>query len=224
MIEKFNLSEAAAKKEVFFDRTFFDSVERLETEGRTIGSGKTANVIVLEDHPGVCLKVVHDKTISKNRANEEVAFLDRANKLGIRVPKPLCSLQTEGNDFILMETIEGSSIRDIIEQDLFEHLPDGFDIKGFFDQLRTEVKKMNKAKIHHRDLHEGNIMVDKDGNPVIIDFGDAKIEYIAGEDPYREIDSKGELVLFPKDEIKVMEVYRQLGTYLRDKGFFRNKK
>ncbi len=44
---------------------------------------------------------------------------------------------------------------------------------------------LHSMKLPHRDIKPGNIMVDKDGNPVIIDFGLAGSTHLKdGSPPY----------------------------------------
>jgi len=73
-----------------------------------------------------------------------------------------------------MEKVNGYSIKDIVANNNL--LPEKFDYKVFCDSLDEQIAKMhNKGKmidgIYHRDLHHGNVMIDDDGLPVIIDFG-----------------------------------------------------
>jgi len=208
-----------------FEQIVSDAIHRIEQGGYTLGEGKTAKVCVLENYPEVCLKMVSEKHISKNRVHKEMEFLDMAVNRGLPVPKPICAIETEGGkDYLFMETVEGFSLKDLVETDLIEKLPREFDFKAFFAELDAIVAKMHGEKIFHRDMHKGNVMVDKKGKPSIIDFGDAVFNHLSSEDPYRETNVKGELTVYPSDEVNVSQAYRQVGIYLKDSGFFESQK
>ena len=80
---------------------------------------------------------------------------------------------------------------------------------------------MNEGlNIYHRDLSEGNVMVDENGQPVIIDFGDACSPHLKSEDPYRQESSNGKVTIFTNDLVNVQASQRLIGKYLKDKGHF----
>ncbi len=57
-------------------------------------------------------------------------------------------------------------------------LPVNFDLASFRNDLVDFVQKIHEAGIYHRDLHEGNIMIDKEtGEIYVIDFGAASEFY-----------------------------------------------
>jgi len=55
--------------------------------------------------------------------------------------------------------------------------------KSFFDKITNTIKLLNKNGIYHRDLHARNIMIDKNGEPFIVDFGSGLIDR-NNADPY----------------------------------------
>ncbi|MEA4851864.1 MAG: protein kinase [Paludibacter sp.] len=74
--------------------------------------------------------------------------------------------------YILMEYIDGQSI----ESYLNDCMPMDENIfNGIFVQLIDAFQYMEENHIIHRDIREGNIMVDKNGTAKIIDFGLGKI-------------------------------------------------
>lgn len=195
-------------------------IEEIESGGEVIGKGLTADVLISDRRPDVCLKIISRKEAFRHGAHHEVELLEYAKAHGIAVPQAHGSVETSEADYIFMERITGHDIRTLMEQDLIGELPEKFNFKTFFEKLRGQVKKMNDARLYHRNLHEGNIMVDHKGNPVIIDFGTGAVHHVASEDPYKRIDAKGELVVYPHDDIKVTEAYRTLGSYLKSRGYF----
>lgn len=225
MKERIKWSEVAKSEgQKSIETVITAAIEKMEKEGQILGEGRTSTVTFNKDRPSLCLKELSNKNISGNRTNEEMRLLDLACKKKFPVPRPFCSLENNaGNDHLFMETINGFSLEDLVKKDLYDELPESFDFKKFFDKLRQVVKDMHSAKIYHRDLHYGNVMVDKNGEPVIIDFGDAIEHHFSSEDPYRYINSKGELIILPEDEIKVSESYRIVGLYLKKEGYFKGK-
>ena len=209
-------------------KNYLDEVEQLvrkiETKGEEIGRGMTADVLVDPQCQNICLKVIKRKEVFRNGAHHERELMQYARERGIHVPQPYGSIEEVDTDYLFMERIHGIDIRTIVEQDRFKELPGQFDFKFFFEQLRVQVQKMHDARLYHRDLHEGNIMVSfSDGSPVIIDLGSSLIQRVGGEDPYRVISAKGDLGVHPDDKNKIMEAYRFLGDYLKNNGYFQRK-
>lgn len=207
-----------------FQEIVADSIKQVEAEGIDMGKGRTAKVMRLPGYPDVCMKRITDRRISKNRAHKEMEFLDTMCGRRFSVPQPVCSIEDNEIDYLFMKTIRGFSVESLIKDDRVKELSDQFDFKKFFTEVRAAVEQMHELRIFHRDLHWGNIMIDNLGKPVIIDFGDAAYNYISSESPYRDTNPKGELVIYSTDEDSVSKVYKQLGAYLREKGFFATAK
>jgi tRNA A-37 threonylcarbamoyl transferase component Bud32 len=119
----------------------------------------------------------------------------------------------EGGDlgFLFMQKIEGITIAEWLHSDKNnELLPENFNWETFFEQLTDIVTKLNKNKIFHRDLHEGNIFIDNKGKPIIIDFGDAYESYFTDEDPYRTEDVRGKIIIHKPDIEHVSEIKKNI--------------
>ncbi len=219
MNEKINwTAENTAEKMQMYEQLVFEEIERLGKNGYAIGDGKTAEVLILKEQSGVCLKAIGKKDKCLNRANMEMEFLDKMAELGFPVPKAICALETEeGKDYLFMERVEGFSVNDFVTKNLFSELPPNFDFMKFFKELRDIAAKMHEKKIFHRDLRGGNIMIDKSGKPVIIDFGDAVVNHLSSEDPYRIINQKGESIFYTSDEDNITETLKEVRSYLINK-------
>ena len=77
-----------------------------------------------------------------------------------------------GTTYYVMDLIDGQSVSSIMKQTgspLSEEK--AFDI---FRQVLEALEVVHKEKIWHLDLKPGNIMLDKQGNAVVIDFGASK--------------------------------------------------
>ncbi len=113
---------------------------------------------------------------------------------------------------LVMERIDGPSLEDIFdpkEPRFKKDLPEGIDLKKFFDDLQSFVEKMNEHDIHHRDLHMGNIMIDEETHkPVIIDFGFSRKKMFDGEDVYRD-DIHPEYIAQMKRDLTQVEKHRK---------------
>ena len=150
-------------------------IEKLGLEIEKIGEGGNAEVFSIlgeSDFSHLCLKKIKEEPQIKNQNIErEHNFQIRAKKSGIRTPITLVSFESEKGSYLIMEKINGYSIRDIAKKN--EFLPEEFELTKFEIQLKQEVQKLHNAGIVHRDLNTGNILIDDQCNPVIIDFGTA---------------------------------------------------
>lgn len=70
---------------------------------------------------------------------------------------------------IFMEYIEGSDLLTVIQTHKYHELP--FTISKFYRQLKSAVEYMRSLEITHNDLKPENIMITKDGDLLLIDFG-----------------------------------------------------
>jgi serine/threonine protein kinase len=211
-----------------YDRLVNEHIQKIKNEGHSIGEGRTAEVKKIGAHEELCLKIIHSKDFkgkkSVYRAHKEMKFLELAKQNQLPVPTPVYALETdEENDYLFMETIKGMSCKDLVEKDLINELPDSFNFRTFFAGIRNTLEKMHDKKIYHRDLHWGNIMIDINGNHVIIDFGDAKVKDLESEDPYKETDSLGNTHFLERDEDSLSKVYKSVGEYLKDNNYIFNK-
>lgn len=146
----------------------------LEGKFISIGEGGNAIVYVAEGTPfeKICFKKVKDKSqIIYNDIDKEFEYQMKVKKLGIRTPLTLISINTEDGIYLVMEKINGASVKDIVKDSTL--LPEKFNYKIFCKSLDEQIAKIHKGGIYHRDLHSGNVMINEEGLPVIIDFGTA---------------------------------------------------
>lgn len=83
--------------------------------------------------------------------------------------------------YIIMEHVQGKRIDEYMEENIF---PDGSeDLDNLFTQLVEGFNYIEKHHIIHRDIREGNILVDENGTVKIIDFGIGKISLASSKEP-----------------------------------------
>jgi serine/threonine protein kinase len=79
--------------------------------------------------------------------------------------------EQDGVTFIVMELVEGKTVRELIQAG-------GLDLLGVVDvviQIAEGLAKAHELGIVHRDIKPANIMVSNDGHVKILDFGVAKL-------------------------------------------------
>ncbi len=167
----------SSKRENFVDieKDVLARIEEIKKGECIIGKGKTAEVFVCEKDPWLCFKIISTSYYPRLNVDQEMKFMDRAIQLGIRTPKPLFCMNHGGMEVLAMERVNGYTVKEIIEGNL--DLPSDFDLEIFFQELSKFIEKMHNNRIYHRDFHEGNVMIDKNGKPWIIDFGDARFAF-----------------------------------------------
>src|SRR3989338_11331501 len=103
------------------------------------------------------------------------ALADEHTDTRVGVPHPYYIAASSKGYVLAMEKLPGHSINDILEKNI--RLPDNFDYNAVQRALEEFVGRMNDAGFYHRDLREGNILIDPTpGNeqmPIafVIDFG-----------------------------------------------------
>ncbi len=142
---------------------------------RKVGEGGMAEVFLahhkdVPDHR-VILKKLKDPSLGKS-------FRKEANNLAkLNEHQNICTIfhffTDDDKTIIVMQYIEGATLKDIIESE--KKLPVSVVLKLAVDLLRI-ISYAHERKIYHRDIKPGNIMVDKQGDLKVIDFGIAKDE------------------------------------------------
>jgi tRNA A-37 threonylcarbamoyl transferase component Bud32 len=158
-----------------------DCLSRLEIHAEPIGVGGNAEVLAIEGgmFAKVCLKKI--KQIPQMKCNDidtETKIQAMVRKAGVRTPLALVSFEANGQEYLIMERVIGSTIAEIAASP--SKLPEDFDASLFMGTLGDMVHRMHEAGIYHRDLHTRNVMVDDKGQPVIIDFGTATVQEGSG--------------------------------------------
>ena len=122
------------------------------------------------------------------------------------------------HQFLMMETLPAVSVDDVLQNRA--KLPKNFDWITFQNDLLDFVKAMHARRICHRDLHEGNIMIDRQTfQAYVIDFGASSDFWETNEPgergPYH-ITKNGVERILTSDEAMVRMVVKKLRTKLTE--------
>jgi serine/threonine protein kinase len=143
----------------------------------------------------------------------EAGYLSRARTVDpegpVKIPRPDARIEIRGREegdgfeitddleVLLMETMDAVSVDDLMRKGGLP--PDGFDYEKFCAQIQDFIASMHERKLYHRDLHAGNVMVERGtGRPVIIDFGRSGLS--TEEEAYIEEVRPGQKMHFIRDE------------------------
>lgn len=140
-----------------------------------LGDGGRSTVYKAEDirlERTVALKVMSEK-LHKN-ARARIRFLREAQAVAQLDHPNICMVYevdaVEGCTFIAMAYVEGQSVSQMLESGPME-IEDVIDISL---QTAAGLNAAHRKKIIHRDIKDGNIMLNEDGVVKILDFGLSK--------------------------------------------------
>jgi len=175
-LEEVSLAETKTllkhRQELETGSTFAGRYQVVEEMGRG-GMGRVYKVIDTKLKEELALKVIHpeiavDERIIKRFGNE----LKMARKIS---HKNVCRMyhleEDEGIHYITMEFIRGESLKDMIG--MMGQLSPGQAL-SVVKQVCEGLAEAHKLGVVHRDLKPSNIMIDREGNARIMDFGIAR--------------------------------------------------
>jgi len=175
-LEEVSLAETKTllkhRQELTTGSTFAGRYQVVEEMGRG-GMGRVYKVIDMKLKEDLALKIIHpeiavDERIIKRFGNE----LKMARKVS---HKNVCRMyhleEDEGIHYITMEFIRGESLKDMIG--MMGQLSPGQAL-SVVKQVCEGLAEAHKLGVVHRDLKPGNIMIDREGNARIMDFGIAR--------------------------------------------------
>lgn len=144
------------------------------------------------------------------------AFADTHVDTQIGVPHPYYIAVSDRGHVLAMEKVPGYSIEQSLRHNI--PFPENFDYDRVQAALEEFVARMNREGFYHRDLREGNIVIDPDarpGNPIayVIDFGFCT-KASSREEAYRELDGLQDHVMIKK----VMDMLRRKQELLKKQG------
>lgn len=140
---------------------------------RKLGAGGMASVYLAahRDVPNL-------RTVLKELSDSQLVdrFRREADKLALLDGHSgICQIkhffEDNGRFYIVMEYIEGPTLDDLIRS---EHPPDVADSLEFVRSILATLDFAHQQGIIHRDIKPTNVMIDRNGNVKVIDFGIAK--------------------------------------------------
>lgn len=165
-----------------------------------VGLGNSGIVYVLEDNISVCVKFLHDPSKTKYSISEEFSLLNRAYEASLsfnvlKIPSPhfiVNNLNPDKSIFV-MDYIDSISLEDLeknpdsffdnfTKEELINALLK-FSNPEYEKKLKEDILKLFNAGIIHGDMHFRNVLLGKDLNFYLIDFGNSI-------DMYKEKESK----------------------------------
>ena len=164
-----------------------DSSQKIE-----IGYGKAAHVVAAKGQEGVCYKVLlpHEQQppgtndIARETELQQKAYAELDGTADVRVPAIFGFIHESGTRAMIMELLNAVSVRQVVEEKVAD-LPAVFNIDQFIVALQNFVNTMHEKRIYHRDLHGGNILIDREtGLPCVIDFGLSTDSVVDERDAY----------------------------------------
>jgi serine/threonine protein kinase len=162
----------APKEELARGTTFADRYEIIEELGKG-GMGKIYRVEDTKLKQEVALKLIKPE-IAKDKKTIE-RFRNELKTARMIAHKNVCRMfdlgEAEGAHFITMEYVRGEDLKSFIHRS--GQLAVGTAVR-IAKQVCEGLSEAHKLGVVHRDLKSNNIMIDKEGNVRIMDFGIAR--------------------------------------------------
>ncbi len=152
--------------------TFADRYEIIEELGKG-GMGKVYRVEDTNTKEEIALKLIkHEIASNKKTIDRFHNELTTARKIR---HKNVCGMydlgEYKGTHYITMEYVSGEDLKSFIRRSKRLSIPSAISIA---QQICEGLVEAHRLGVVHRDLKPSNIMIDKDGNARIMDFGIAR--------------------------------------------------
>jgi serine/threonine protein kinase len=123
------------------------------------------------------VKEMHDQFATQSERDDGIMrFVEEAQLLRAldhpSIPKVFRSFIDEGRYYLSMEFIHGEDLEDMVKR---EGRVDEATVLQWADRVFDVLEYMHSAGLIYRDMKPSNIMLDRDGQVKIIDFGIAKL-------------------------------------------------
>jgi serine/threonine protein kinase/tetratricopeptide (TPR) repeat protein len=152
--------------------TFAERYQIVEELGRG-GMGTVYKALDTQINEEVAIKLIRPEIASDEKTLERFANeLKLARKISHKNVCRMYHLEKEGEQpYISMEYVEGEDLKSFIQKK--ERLAEQ-ETLSFAERICKGLEEAHRLGVVHRDLKPSNIMIDKEGNPKIMDFGIAR--------------------------------------------------
>lgn len=120
--------------------------------------------------------VARNKAFEKHFKSTVTMFMREARSLAkLRHPNIVGvhrAFEENETAYMVLDLIDGFDLHNILKANAAPLPPDG--VKDMLLQLLDAVETIHNADLLHRDISPDNVMIERDGNPVLIDFGAAR--------------------------------------------------
>lgn len=113
----------------------------------------------------------HYLRLGKTRCQVELEFMQKATAAGVNVPEPIAFVSCGGliyKAWLVSRAVVNSQTFAVVCQ------ADTDRAKTLVPAITENIRKLVYGKIYHVDLHPGNILIDGENKPYIIDFDRAR--------------------------------------------------
>jgi serine/threonine-protein kinase len=160
------------KEELTTGSTFAGRYQIIEELGKG-GMGKVYKVLDKEVNARIALKLIKPEIAADKKTIER--FRNELKTARDISHKNICRMydlnKEEGSYYITMEYVEGQDLKSLVRQTGQLAIPTTISIAKQVCEGLSEAHKLGTV---HRDLKPSNIMIDKEGNARIMDFGIAR--------------------------------------------------
>ncbi|MBA7494239.1 Serine/threonine-protein kinase PknD [subsurface metagenome] len=160
------------KEELTTGSTFAGRYQIIEELGKG-GMGKVYKVLDKEVNAKIALKLIRPEIAADKKTIER--FRNELKTARDISHNNICRMydlnKEEGSYYITMEYVEGQDLKSLVRQTGQLAIPTTISIAK---QICDGLTEAHKLGVIHRDLKPSNIMIDKEGNVRIMDFGIAR--------------------------------------------------
>ncbi len=136
---------------------------------KLIGSGSEAQIYKARQLDETVTIKLFNHDVPRERISNIQKILERLHSPSIIAFKGVHKWE-DNRFYLVLNYIDGESLDKKIENNIQPSLPDFCHVAQC---LFSAVQEMHRNSILHNDLKPGNILIDRENNPVIIDFGTA---------------------------------------------------
>ncbi len=184
--------EYTPEKAWAYELALLDSAEKeFHSQHHELGRGQ-AGVVWYGEAPefgqDVCFKTIHTVGSETNGLDREFDYHQGFYQAGVRVPELIAHISGNpkngfGQDGLLaMEHVHGRNLEEELTfRETNQHPFQANEFQGIIHDASRQIELAHQKNLYHRDLTMRNIMLNEDGQVVLIDFGRA-IRRIGGED------------------------------------------